>query len=88
MTAAFERGGSADESGRLITIHPRHLDIHKNCVADPAFHAEEPVHSLLAIPRATDLRTRHFQYLHSDLKAQVVVLHYKDSSACEPPHFL
>ena len=80
-----------DGPGRLVAVHHRHLDIHKDHIEVAIAAFFQKLHCLLSVDNGLCLYTKVLQEGLGDLPVKLVILRQKSSEAfkaCSRPFFL
>lgn len=74
-TLAVIARAAADGAGRVVAIHPRHLNVHEHHVVISVGAVSQTIHRLNAVPRAIDRQPAHFQQFCGNLGIELIVLY-------------
>ena len=78
----LETGIAPDESGRLVAVHLRHLDIHQHQIETLAPFNHHP-HRFAAVNRHLDQSTGPAEEAAGELPVDLVILHQQDAHPCQ-----
>lgn len=74
-TLAVIARAAADGAGRVVAIHPRHLNVHERHVVISVGAVSQTIHRLNAVPSAIDRQPAHFQQFCGNLGIELIVLY-------------